>query len=40
MKIVSKMYEVKSFEEVEEDNFLSNLKLDVEGPNITKEIKE
>ena len=34
------MYEVKTFEEVELDINLSNLKLDVEGPNLIKEIKE
>jgi len=36
MIIVCKMYEVKTFEEVELDINLSNLKLDVEGPNLIK----
>ena len=40
MQIVSKMYEVKTFEEVELDIQLSNLKCNVEGPNIINEIKE
>lgn len=34
------MYEVKTFEEVELDIQLTNLKCNVEGPNIIKDIKE
>lgn len=36
MQIVSKMYEVKSFEEVEMDINLSNLKYQIDGENIVK----